>query len=204
MEMQKLSQEVKKIKMPEEMKERILNNCYNSVEEKEMSKNKEKKIFTKPMAAVASMAVCFGLLGVTAMAATGKLQGFFKDITRWDGAVTGTVYEQATDEINLSVMSASDELTIIAEMVNPDAVPYKEIETFGIKTYEIVDVNGEVVVEDGAAEFTEIADGKATFAILLSDLPAGEYKLIISEFVGGAKADQPLVISGTWECEFTR
>ena len=30
----------------------------------------------------------------------------------------------------------------------------------------------------------------------------GKYELIVSEMVGSSKADQPLVISGTWEVEF--
>lgn len=41
-------------------------------------------------------------------------------------------------------------------------------------------------------------------AISLEEVPAGEYKLIVTELVGGFKADQPLVVSGTWECEFTK
>ena len=31
-----------------------------------------------------------------------------------------------------------------------------------------------------------------------------DYKIVIDTIYGLAKADQPLKITGTWECEFTR
>ena len=37
-----------------------------------------------------------------AMAASGMLKGFFRDVKRPDGAVIGTTYEQATDEIAIN------------------------------------------------------------------------------------------------------
>lgn len=204
MEMQKLSQKINEIQMSEEMKERIIHNCYNKMEENVMSKSKTNKFFKKPMVAVASLTLCFCLAGVTALATTGKLQGFFKDIKRWDGAVIGTSYEQATDEINMRVISMSDELTVTAEMVKPNVAPYSVFETMGIGNYKIVNEDGKVVVEGLATEFTEIVEGEATMVIPVSDLGSGNYKLVVSEFVGSAKADQPLVLSGTWVCEFVR
>ena len=33
---------------------------------------------------------------------------------------------------------------------------------------------------------------------------SGTYKLIVSAFVAEKKAEQPLNIHGSWECEFTR
>lgn len=203
METKKLSQKINEIEMSEEMKKRIINNCYRKMEEDIMSKETN-KIFKNPMVAVASMALCFCLAGIATLAATGKLEGFFKDITSWDGAAIGTSYEQATDEIDLSVISVSDELTVMAEMVNPNMAPYMVFETFGIEDYEIVDANGKVVVEGDATDLAEIVEGKTTIVIPISDLSGGDYKLVVSGFVGSAKADQPLVLSGTWECEFTR
>ena len=35
-------------------------------------------------------------------------------------------------------------------------------------------------------------------------VPAGEYKLVVTELIGGAKAEQPLVVKGNWECGFTK
>lgn len=204
MEMRELFQEIKEIEMSEEMKNRIINNCYNEKEEKVMAKNKNRKIFRKPMVAIASMALCFCLVGITALAATGKLEGYFKDIKRWDGAVTGTSYEQATDEIKMSVNMVSNELEVTAEFKTPDKVPYMTFQTFGIEDYQIVDVSGNVIVEGGRTELVQITEGKTTIVIPITELADGKYKLVVSGFVGSSKADQPLVLSGTWEYEFER
>ena len=36
------------------------------------------------------------------------------------------------------------------------------------------------------------------------NLPDEQYKLVINEFAGSKKADQPLPIKGTWECSFVK
>ncbi len=204
MEEKILKRKVNEIEMPKEMQERIIKNCYMEMEEKTMNKNTTKNYFKRPMVAVASLALCVCLTGVTALAATGKLEGFFKDITSWNGAVVGTSYEQATDEIEVSVVSVTDELTIEATMIEPKDAPYSLLETLGVESYKITDMTGKVIVKGGTSEAAEIVDGKVILNIALEDLANGEYKLIVSSFVGGAKAEQPLVISGNWECEFTK
>lgn len=197
-----LAEKIKEIEMSEEMQERILGNCYQKMEDKKMNQNTTKRIFKRPMLAVASLALCLCVTGVTALAATGKLQGYFKDITNWNGAITGTTYEQATDELELQVTEVSDELTVIITMVKPDVAPYRFLETFGLESYKIVDMDGKVVVKGDRTELVEVVDGKADVKISLENASEGEYKLQVTEMVGGSKADQPLVISGTWECEF--
>ncbi len=204
MDENKLKNKICEIEIPTEMQERILKNCYMKMEDKTMSKNTAKNFFRKPMVAVASLALCVCLTGVTALAATGKLEGFFKDITSWNGAVVGTSYEQATDEIEVSVVSVTDELTIEATMVEPKEAPYSVLETLGVNSYKITDVTGKVIVKGGTSEAVEIANGQVSLSIPLEDVADGEYKLIVNSFVGGAKADQPLVISGNWECTFTK
>lgn len=204
MDKNKFKNKLCEIEMPKEMQERILKNCYMEMEEKIMNKNTAKNFFRKPMVAVASLALCVCLTGVTALAATGKLEGFFKDITGWNGAVVGTSYEQATEEIEVNVVSVTDELTIEATMVKPKEVPYSTLETLGVNSYEITDMEGKVIVKGGTSEAAEIANGQVSLSIPLEDLANGEYKLIVGSFVGGSKADQPLVISGNWECTFTK
>lgn len=204
MKTEKMVEAVKDIKMPQNMQERIINNCQKEVEVNYMSKNTTKSLFKRPMVAVAALALCFCLTGVTALAATGKLQGFFKDIIGWNGAVTGTSYEQATDEIEMSIVEVSDILTVELEMVNPDVAPYSVFDTFGIKEYKIMDADGDVIAENKETEMVEMTDGKVNVCIALDGVSSGEYKLVVKKLVGSAKADQPLEISGTWECTFTR
>lgn len=204
METKVLVEKVKEIEMPKEMRERIIRNCYIETEEKLMSKNTTKNLFKRPMVAVASLALCICLTGVTALAATGKLQGFFKDITDWRGAVTGTTYEQATDEVELSVVAGENALELTVTMVNPKAAPYGFFETLAVESYKIVDANGKAVLEGNTTDAVNVVDGKVMISIPVENLAGGEYKLVVTELVGSAKADQPLVISGAWECGFTR
>lgn len=214
MEKNLLAETVKKIELSEDRKERIIKNCYEKMEESVVSKNVQVKnatkrettrnCFKRPMVAVASLAICLCLTGVTALASTGKLQGFFKDIVRWDGAVTGTTYEQATEEVELYASVVSDVLAVEMIMINPNTVPYSTLETLGIGQYKIVDGNGNTIVEKGVTENAEVTDGKANVAISLSEMASGKYKLMVNTLVGGAKAEQPLAISGNWECEFVK
>ena len=82
--------------------------------------------------------------------------------------------------------------------------PYNEIETMGIKKYQIIDLLGNVLVEGKLDDKVEIIEGKVEFSIPVNELEIGDFKLIISEFVGYKKADQALVINGLWECNFTK
>ena len=167
-----------------------------------MKTNKNNTFIRKPAAVFVAVALCLSL-SVTALAATGVLQGFFQDITDYRGAVVGTSYEQATDEISMDVTVNGNELTVIATFANPQMAPYSEAEKLGIAAYQVVDANGKVVAE-GAAESTEIVNGKAAVNIKLDGIDRGSYKLIVTAFVTEKKADQPLNISGAWECAFTK
>ena len=198
------AEKIKEIEIPEEMQGRIIRNCYRSMEDKKMNKSTTKNMFKRPMIVVATLTLCLCVTGVTALAATGKLQGYFKDITNWNGAITGTTYEQATDELELQVTEVSDALTVTITMIKPDVAPYRLLETFGVESYKIVDMTGNVIVKGDRTELVEVVDGKANVMISLENVSEGEYKLQVTEMVGGSKADQPLVISGTWECEFVR
>lgn len=206
MEFENLKSAAQEITMPEEMKRRIAHNCknqlVNTMEEHTMKNRKNNSFFKKPAAVFAALAVCLSI-SVTALAATGTLRGFFRDITNWQGAVVGTSYEQATDEIDVNVSGNGEELTVLATFVDPQIFPYREVEMLGIAEYCIVDTNGKTVSE-GAAESVEVVNGCAAVSIQLDDLDNGSYRLMISAFVGEKKAEQPLNINGNWECEFSK
>lgn len=189
---------IREIEMPKDMQRRIIENCYMETEKKRMN-----KMFKRPMVAAASFALCVCLTGVTALAATGKLEGFFKDVKRWDGAVVGTSYEQATDEIDMKVANITDELIVEFTMLEPDTAPYSFLEMFGINEYKIVDEDGNTVIENESIEMSVLENNNVTVKIPLNTISEGKYTLVVSKLIGSAKAEQPLVISGTWECEFT-
>lgn len=199
MDKKKFVNKIKEIEMPKDMQQRIIEKCYIETEKKKMN-----KMFKKPMVAVASFALCVCLMGVTALAATGKLEGYFRDIKRWDGAVIGTAYEQATDEVEMNIIEVSDKLVVEITMVKFKEAPYSFFEMFGIKNYKIVDANGKVIVENENLEMSAIANNKVLVNVPLDGVANGEYTLIVSELVGSSKAEQPLGLSGTWECSFRR
>lgn len=206
MEFENLKSAAKEITMPEEMKRRIAHNCkkqiVNTMEEHTMNNGKNNSFFRKPAAVFAALAVCLSL-SVTALAATGVLQGFFRDITNYSGAIVGTSYEQATDEINMDVTVNGNELTVLATFADPQMAPYVYAEQLGIAQYRIVDVNGKEVKE-GFAGSAEVVNGQASVNIELDGISNGSYKLIVTAFVSEKKADQPLNINGNWECEFSK
>lgn len=206
MKTQYFTEKVKEIKMPDDMQERIIRRCYetSNVEMENRNMKKTNTFFRKPLAVAASLVLCLCITGVTALAASGQLKGFFKDIKNWQGAVTGTAYEQATDELEVAILDSTEELTISVTMVNPKVAPYFAIQELGVENYEIQDEAGKVVLKGEPTAMAAIVDGQATILVPANEIGAGTYKLVIRAFVGGAKAEQPLPISGTWECEFTR
>lgn len=195
---------IEKIEMPDDMKIRIVEKCKSEsiyrTEEKSMTKNNTGNRFKKTaaVALAAALFICFAL----GAAAAGR-HGFFSDIVNWNGAVIGTQYENAANEIDAEVISAENGvITVSAALLRADAFPYREIENLGIGSYKIVDAEGNAAAEGENTEFAEIANGKAEIKISAEGIAEGKYKLIISSFVGVKKADQPLKIYGEWECEF--
>ncbi len=184
-----------KIVMSDKTKEELIKNCEEIVEVKKMNK---KKISAKKIAVIAVVTAC-----LCCTAAGVVYRGGFRDIVRFDGAVVGTRYEQATDEIKVSVTAESEKLTVIAEAADPAAFPYAAIEALKLNDYKIVGENGEKIIENLPLEGSVFSGGKAKMIVPLQDLDNGGYKLIIRSFEGSSKGDQPLVISGYWEVEFS-
>lgn len=201
MEFGDLKKAVEKLELSEEMQARIIQNCrLTAASEKEKNTMKKKGIFHFGKPTVATV-LC---LCVTVGAATAASQsGWFRDIINWNGAVIGTAYEQATNEIAVTATAVGDELTVTAALLTPDAAPYRELKTLGMGEYQIVDLSGAVVVAGESTEPVEIVDGAAKLRLSLDGINSGNYKLLVSSFVGEKKADQPLQISGSWECDFT-
>lgn len=162
-----------------------------------------KKFAFRKSAGIAVAACIFLALSVTGLAASGVLQGFFRDIISKNGTIVGTSYEQASDEISMEVTVNDEMLTATVTFVNPQLVPYSEAEQLGIASYQIIDANGKVVTE-GATESAEIVNGQVAVDIKIDDIDSGSYKLLVTSFVAEKKADQPLNINGNWECDFAK
>ncbi len=234
METKLIKEEIEEIEMPAEMRERIIKKCRQEAWNKENQymkyanqennvditdsaietmtgeqnrshkRNKSGKKWTRFATVAAAVALCLGLGGITAMAAGDKMEGFFADVVRWDGAVVGTTYEQATEEIEVSVSVSGDSLIVDALLLKAEDAPYVYFDSFGVQAYSIEDGNGNVVAEGDMLVTGSMTDGKVSVELPVGELESDSYTLIITEFVGKSKADQDLPIRGYWVCEFAR
>lgn len=206
MEMENLRSAAEKITLSEDKKRRILHNCETHIvnigEEYTMYNRKTTSVFKKSAAVFAALAVCLSL-SVTALASTDALRGYFHDITNFFGAVFGTSYEQATDEIHMVATVNGEELIVRATFLKPGEFPYREAELLGVAEYRIIDAAGKVL-QKGIADPTPVVNGQSAIVIGLKDMETGSYTLSIGAFVAEKKADRPLTIHGSWECTFTR
>ena len=207
------------IEIPKNLHERCVTGVMKAKEEMDTSlheqklvsrrKKEDKKYMKKMVAAAAVMLVCVLAVGNTTMA--DGIKGMFKDITRFDGAVAGSEYVGATDEVRVTggeVTMSETEVFIPVEItfLNLEAAPFKYIEWVEVDAFEILNVDGKVVVsEEEANVVCSVKDGcvNLSLSVEAEKLVAGEnYTLVIESFEGCKKADAPLVVKGEWECTF--
>ena len=207
------------IEIPKNLHERCVTGVMNAKAEMDTSlyeqklescrKKEDKKYMKKMVAAAVVMLVCVLAVGNTAMA--DGIKGMFKDITRFDGAVTGSEYVNATDEVSITtgeVTTSETEFFLLVEIIflNPGTAPFNAIELVEVDTFEILNANGEVVVNEKDANVVcSVNDGYAKLSLRVD---AGKfnavetYTLVIESFEGLKKADAPLAVKGEWECTF--
>ena len=202
-----LEEKMNQIEVPTTLHNRCrigINNAKKEREERQMNK---KNIIRTVLATAAVAGVCILTTGNTAIGNTVK--GFFKDVTRWDGAVVGTEYLQATEEIKMDVVKASVEngtiqLCLEVTFVEKEQIPWKYIEEMALGSYKILDEEGKevIVVENDAIEGAKgtVVNGETQIVFeagqLMEDI---EYTIVIESMYGLEKADAPLEIKGNWE-----
>ena len=199
MKFKDLKRSAETIQMSEEMQARIIQNCRGAaVHETEELPMKNRIHFTKAMSIAAVLALC-----LCASAAAASHFGFFRDVTNGSGAVTGTEYVQAADELAVSAAVEQGHLILTAALLTPHAAPYRELEALGVGRYQITDASGHVILDGEGGDPARITDGKAVMTLSLDGIAPGAYTLRVSTLVGSKKADQPLPISGEGSCAFT-
>lgn len=198
MDMSSLKKSVESIEMPEAMRQRIaLNSKKTLMEDGYMNKSKNWVRRPVAVAAVLAMCICLPFAGVAA-----GNSGFFRDVMRGT-AVVDTEYEQATGEINVTADHVDGELTVTANFLVPDALPYRGCEELAVGSYRIIADNGEIVAEGEKSENAALINGQAIIWIPVEALGSGVYTIQIDSFISSKKADQPLPMKGSWECGFT-
>lgn len=183
-----------------------LKDVINNMEGKNMKKTRNITWLKRVSVIAATVAIC----AITFVSAN-SISGFFKDVKRWDGAVVGTEYINATNEVTINVSNIKEEnenmvfdLNITFEKENE--IPFKFIEEIAVNEYKIVDIdNKEIIkfnteIDNGLKGSVE--EGKAVIEIPIENFNLYNHKIVIDNIYGLAKAEQPLKIIGNWECEF--
>ncbi len=200
---------------PEALAGKVMNMADINVKENKKSMNG----FTKRLA-VAAAALALVLVSSNGLvyAATGStwVGGIFRDITNFTGAVVGTEYVQATEEVSISIPEAVIEdgdalLTLDMDFLCKDKAPYKYLEKVSVTDVTIVDAEGNEIPVELAADCEEapscaITEGGSSMQLRISNIMLqrdGNYTLRIESFWGMSKADAPVEIKGSWSCGFT-
>lgn len=201
MDFENLKRSVQSIKLSDKAQSRIIKNCrcaatYHTMEEIPMKK-KNHTWLMKSAVIAAALSLC-----VAAVSATHYV-GKFRDIIDWTGAVTGTEYVQATNDIHINLTADQNMLTLHVTLLTPDTAPYKYLETLGLHSYQVVDSSGNIVLTGADSAFFDITNGTASISLPISDFNSGTYTLQVESFSGAKKADAPIRISGFWTGDFT-
>lgn len=129
--------------------------------------------------------------------------GYFRDIKNWRGAVIGTTYQNADEEIAVNVTVSSGDIVIDIDFMRQYEFPYREIEELALKEYQVISPDGSVVCSEAeTVEYSSVSDGETSIQMYLGDIPDGEYILRILSFEGIKTPEHPLVINGKWEINF--
>lgn len=155
----------------------------------------------KRLSVLIAAALITTLCCATAFAAVSG--GWFVDVKNSFGAVTGTEYHNATEEISVTANAESGLLTVHVTFLTPEQFPYREVETVRIGEYTVSDSNGKTVLIGSTSDAAPVINGTAQPFVSLTELSKGNYTLHIETFIGEKKAEQPLPIYGDWDCAFT-
>lgn len=158
------------------------------------------------VAAAVALVLTFGLLTAGAVTYADSIRGAFSDVTRFDGAVVGTEYHNATEEIEVTAEANGDAVTVNARFLYPADAPYAFITELSLQNVTLTDSSGAKLLSVEETEQANINSGSATVRIPLGTVslsPDAEYTLTFDTAVGHAKAEQPLPMSGNWSCTVT-
>lgn len=173
---------------------------------------KEERTMRKGFLVAAVLTLCIITATVTPLANT--VTGYFRNIIRWDGAVTGTKYENASEEITLEILGCKREsekviLPVSFTFQNVGKVPFSEMEELAVSEYRIYDLDNKEIVKHNVSleegEKGNIENGKVMLSLTFEtvNIREGEpLRIVIEKMYGMKKADAPLLITGNWEGTF--
>lgn len=152
-----IAKEMEQIALPPELHQRSWAGIEQAIQEQKRNK---KPLIRSPKlvggAAAAILIVVLATSSTTGLAT--MIKGYYQDIVNRMGAVTGTQYNQATEEIaiNLGEPFIKGEKVVVpitVKLKNADSPPFSLAEAITVGTMEIQGANGEVLrAQDVAIE----------------------------------------------------
>ena len=136
-----LKKSVEEIKMSDEMKNRIIKNCYSQLSNEEEYVMKKTNVRFKKILPLVAVLVVW-VISVGAVVAN-HLRGF-NDVTKGT-AVVATVYDEAKEMVKCDA-EVKDNLIVSAEFVEFNKPPYIEIDVMDINSYKIIDNSGNIYI----------------------------------------------------------
>lgn len=176
-----------KIKAPQELNEDFI---------REFSERRVSRRMKPKFAAAVAVSLMLAIAGTGAYAVSKS--GYFRDETNIFGTVTGSVYENANEEINVSLVYEPETITVKVVFSDPNAFPYREFETIDLNEFSVTDQTNGSEVSCGEIAPAMINNGEAELKIPVGKLDSGSYSVTVSSFLGEKKADQPLEVKGHW------
>ncbi len=170
---------------------------------------KSKHIAIKFSTLAAALLLCVTVISLPTVAK--PVKGFFKDIVRIDGAITGSEYVNAASEIEISAEPIITEngnpyILLNIQLLKKDEIPFRFIQHITVGKYRILDHKQKEITKGNPYADEEqsvmITEGSATIWLPLDDTLAigkEEYTLQIEELYGLSKGDGDLRITGPWK-----
>lgn len=186
-----------------------LHTCCELGIEKAKQEQKGKIIMLKfhktAIAAAAALVLAVGIFAGSNTALAKDIRGYFADVFRFDGAVVGTEYNNATDEITVTAISDGESITVTPQLLYPQEAPYAFITEISLRNVTITDSSGKKLMTVDETDPSILSNGTVSLVIPLGTVnlsPHAEYTVSFNTVVGHAKAEQPLPMSGNWSCTF--
>ena len=179
------------------------------------------KYIKRIVGVAAALVVAIGLMATSNTNTTlaNSIKGFFKDITNKNGAVTGTMYDQATEEIDVQISKTiikENEISVQVDVTFKEInkAPYNSIDVLTLGDFKIIDSSGNEInfdinnEEKLLVELNNENESRRSFSgnlIIKKDnlKPTEKYTLIINSFYGHKKADAPIEIKGNWKVDLS-
>lgn len=164
----RIERELDNIEIPKELHERSKIGIQKASSEIK-GENKMNKYIKRVAGVAAALVLSIGLIAVNNSTLANSIKGFFKDITNWNGAITGTEYVQATEEIDIKVSISIVEsnkvlLPIEVTLKNINEAPFNVIEALALGKFKITD-SSDNEINNGEIQIGSISKENYSFEI---------------------------------------